>query len=481
MSFAQTIRFAQDVNRLGRMRKYPSFIEELRALRELRKERLQRLLRHAVTAPFFREKYRGLALDQIQLSQLPPTTKQELMTNFDCAITDPAVRRDDVEQFIMDRANLGRFFRGRYSVSHTSGSEGQPLMLVQNRRCLEILFAMTATRANAQGNGLRRLFRPTRLAVVTMGRGFYPSGAAFEFLPAVVGAFVRVMRLSAMQPDLIDRLNHFQPNSLIAYPSALDWLAVQPHRMRLAPYLRQVVSTGEHLTDRARQRIKQAFGVPVFDHYGMGECLFLADGCPTDGGCHLNADWAILEVVDKDYHPVPAGQPGAKILVTNLVNTVQPIIRYEVGDTVTLASRPCRCGSRLPWIERVSGRSAEVFWIGERKEQMVAGLVFKHAVEYLHQIREWQAVQLEPNRVEIRLELLPGAGLDQKTAESVVVQKLEELGLPAQVKAAVRIVPSLGPDPVTGKFHRLISQIAPVHTENVMRVDEVTQSPKLTQ
>jgi hypothetical protein len=194
------------------------------------------------------------------------------------------------------------------------------------------------------------------VAVVTMHRGFYPSGAAFEFMPAVAGAFIRMTRLSATQPDLIDRLNEFRPNSLVAYPSVLDWLAVQSSPMRLAPYLRQVGSTGEHLTDRARQRITQAFGVPVFDHYGIGECLFLADGCPTDGGSHVNADWAILEVVDKDYRPVPAGQPGAKILVTNLANTVQPIIRYEVGDVVTLAERPCRCGSRLPWIERIDGR-----------------------------------------------------------------------------------------------------------------------------
>jgi len=88
-------------------------------------------------------------------------------------------------------------------------------------------------------------------------------------------------------------------------------------------------------------------------------------------------------------------------------------------------------------------------------------MVFKHAVEYLHQIREWQAVQLEPNRVEIRLELLPGAVLDQQTAEPIVVQKLEELGLPAQVKTTVRIVPSLSPDPVTGKFRRMISRITP--------------------
>lgn len=459
MSLVQTIRFARDAYRFGRIaRKSPNYVEVLR------NDRLRRLLQHAVKAPFFRMKYRGLTLDQIQLSELPTTTKHELMTDFDQAVTDPALRRDEIEKFMSDPTNLGRLFRGRYCVSHTSGSEGQPLILVQDRRCLEILFATTATRGSSQGKpdlleGVRQLFRPTRLAVVSM-RSFSASGHAFTFLPAVVGPFVRMTRLSPTQSDLIDRLNEVRPHSLIAYPSILDWLAGQPDRMRLAPHLRQVGAFGERLTERARRRIRRAFGVPVFDHYGIGECLFVADGCPTDGGAHINADWAILEVVDKDNRPVPAGQPGSKILVTNLANMVQPIIRYEVDDVVTLANRACFCGSRLPRIKEVEGRTEDVLWIGEKKEQMLSYILFKTAVEYLHEVREWQAVQLEPNRIEIRLELLPGALLDQDTAESVVVQKLDELGLPAQVNATVRLVPYLSADSVTGKFTRMVSQVA---------------------
>jgi phenylacetate-coenzyme A ligase PaaK-like adenylate-forming protein len=377
-------------------------------------------------------------------------------------VTDPAIRHDDVERFMADRSNIGRWYLGRYCVSHTSGSQGQPLVLVQDRKCLEILFATGAIRADPRGNpdlpeGLRRLLRPTRLAVVSM-IGFSASGHAFTFLPEVVGGFVRMTRLSPTQPDLLARLNELQPNGVVAYPSILDWLASQPERLRLAPpTLRQVSAFGEHLTDSARRRIERAFGVPVYDHYGVGECLFLAEGCRTDGGAHVNADWAILEVVDSDGRPVPAGQPGAKVLVTNLANTVQPIIRYEIDDIATLGNRPCSCGSCMPWIERVEGRSEDVLWVGE---QMLTYILFKTAIEYLHQVREWQAVQLEPNTIEVRLELLPGAELDRATAAQVVIRKLEELGLPAQVKAAVVIVPTINSDPVTGKLSRMVSQLA---------------------
>ena len=72
---------------------------------------------------------------------------------------------------------------------------------------------------------------------------------------------------------------------------------------------------------------------------------------------HLQADWAVLEVVDRRGEPVPPGQPGEKVLLTNLYNTVQPFLRYEVDDVVTMSPGPCPCGNPLPLILRVEGRA----------------------------------------------------------------------------------------------------------------------------
>src|SRR5688572_28410136 len=78
---------------------------------------------------------------------------------------------------------------------------------------------------------------------------------------------------------------------------------------------------------------------------------------------HVNADWALLEVVDENNEPVPDGEKGAKVLVTNLANYVQPIIRYEIGDIVTMATEKCGCGSNMPLIQCVEGRDSETFEI----------------------------------------------------------------------------------------------------------------------
>jgi phenylacetate-coenzyme A ligase PaaK-like adenylate-forming protein len=468
MSILQRIHFSLGLLALARgPRRDPERIARQRMVR------LRQLLRRTVErSQYFRNKYRGLDLDRVRLRAIPPCNKAELMEHFDQAVTDPAIRRADVEKFIDNPANLGRYLLGRYAVSHTSGSQGQPLLILQDRKSLEVLFGIMIARANAIARpgvleGARRLISPARLAIVTMRRGFYPSGSAFEFMGKIVPRFVRVLRLSATQPDLIERLNTFRPHGIVAYASVLEALTDRADRLRLAPALRQISNTSEMLSERARNRIRQVFGVPVLDHYATGECLFLSDGCSTEPGAHVNVDWAILEVVDDNYEPVPAGQLGKKVLITNLANTVQPFIRYEVGDMLRMADGPCRCGSRFPRIERIEGRASEVFWTWNGRDyQVVPGAIFKNAADYLREVRKWQAVQETSDRIDVSLELVRGAELEREKAESVLVAKLREFGLPEKVAISVRIVPRLAADAVTGKLRRMVSRLGPPDNGN---------------
>lgn len=431
--------------------------------------RLQALVKHAVEhAPFWREKYRGIDLDRFKLADLPPTNKGELMAHFDDTVTDPAIRRADLEQFVDDPANEGRLFLDRYVPSHTSGSQGQPMLMVQDRRTLELMFGLQMTRGKAgkvsAAEAVRRFLQPARLAVVTLKRGFYPSASTFEYMPKPARRFMNVLRLSQTDDDLVDRLNAFRPTALTAYAGVLEMLALEAleGRLRLDPELQQVVNNSEVLTDRARVRIESAFGLHVMNNYATGECPLLSNGCPTDPGAHVNADWAILEVVDEAYQPVPIGTPGQKALITNLANHLQPFLRYEVGDVVTMATGPCRCGSRLPRVAHIDGRSADTFWIrdGDRYRQVINS-VFKNAFDYTREVREWQAVQIERNRVAVRLELLPGATLDEPHARAALDRQLAMYGFLGTLDVTLEVVPKLAADPRTGKFRRLVSHVGP--------------------
>jgi phenylacetate-coenzyme A ligase PaaK-like adenylate-forming protein len=60
----------------------------------------------------------------------------------------------------------------------------------------------------------------------------------------------------------------------------------------------------------------------------------------------LDTDMCIVELVDDDHRPVPRGIPSTKVIVTNLYNVTQPLIRYELTDT--FVRRPDAAGLREP-------------------------------------------------------------------------------------------------------------------------------------
>ncbi len=154
------------------------------------RERFVNLIHHArANSRFWHDKLSGLSEHNLKLRDVPTSNKQELMENFDASLTVKDVRRDEVEAFLDDDANFGKLFRGKYAVSHTSGSQGQPLLLVQPREAIELLFALQASRGHANalslGEIVDHLFAPVRLAAVLLQPGFYPSSCAFEYMPEV--------------------------------------------------------------------------------------------------------------------------------------------------------------------------------------------------------------------------------------------------------------------------------------------------------
>lgn len=465
MSLVRAIRFALRTDQLGKVSSWSDARRDRLAERRLRK-----LVAYAVArSPFYRRLYRGIDIERFQLQDLPPVTKDMLRERSEDVCTDPRVTPSGLAAFTADPANLGRWFLGRYAVSHTSGSQGPPLSIVQDRAAIELLFGLMSARANAGTKpgpleGIRRLREPARVAVVALHRGFYPSSSAFEFMAAETSPFTRVRWFSAAAPDLVDQLDDFQPHSLVGYASVLEGLALQTERLERRlhlRHLRQIANSSEELTPRARQRIEGVFGVPVLDHYGTGECLFLSDGCPTDGGAHVNADWAVLENVDDDYRPVPPGQPGAKVLVTNLANRVQPFIRYVVPDRIVMATEPCRCGSLLPRIARIEGRSAEALWITDAagRQRPLPGVLLHNAIDHLANVREWRATQTEPDRIRLELEFLSGSRSDIDVP--ALVARLRSSGLPDRVRVDVEAAECLAPDSRTGKFRRVVTHVQP--------------------
>ena len=174
------------------------------------------------------------------------------------------------------------------------------------------------------------------------------------------------------------------------------WLAEeqQAGRLRLAPQM--LVTIAELRTPEMTQRLTEAFGVHPFNAYGTTEGLWGSE-CEHHQGIHLFEDATLVENVDADGQPVPAGQPGARLLVTNLHNLVQPLLRLEVTDLVTLDPDPCPCGRTLVRASAIHGRSDDVLSLPAHD----GGRVAVHPLHFAlltrdPQVREFQVVQDGP-------------------------------------------------------------------------------------
>jgi phenylacetate-coenzyme A ligase PaaK-like adenylate-forming protein len=464
MNVLETIRLTSGFLYRARLRRASP--EKIARLQETR---LRRLLLDAVRrSRFYRDKFRGIDVTRCRLEDLPPTTKAEMMERFDDLVTDPEVRRSELERFMENPNNVGKLFLGRYPVCHTSGSLGQSLLVVQNRKTIELMFGFQMTRGNVgyrvgAVEALRRMVRPGRVMVLVNRPGFYPSACIFHQMPPALRGFIRFLFVSGSDPDLEEKFRRFKPLVLVGSPGALDVLALRADRFDLSN-LRQVTAISETLTPSVRSRLEQAFRVTVIDNYSSGECFFLSNGCRNGKGMHLNADWAMLENVDQENRAVPPGIAGDKVFVTNLANTVQPFIRYEVADRVVMADpeSDCGCGNRLPRIERVDGRSADFFWVRQGDEyRALLTYPFQHSLEYFRTIREWQAVQYDRNRIVLRLEPLPGAEIDLSQVQAGLRERLESVGLADHLQVDFQLVDRLDWDRRTGKLRRMVSLVGP--------------------
>ncbi|MBX7434703.1 phenylacetate--CoA ligase family protein [Mycobacterium sp. Y57] len=343
----------------------------------------------------------------MSLSDLPVTDKPELMARFDDWVTDRRITRADVEAFVADSSLSGIRFLDEYFVCRSSGTTGRPGIFVADRAAIATTYAcyaFGAVRGLRRARWRRLLAKRMRQARV-VGTGGHFAGAGIVTM-AQRDSKCRTQReqlVSVGQPlgEMVSQLNTIDPAILEGYPSAIHQLAQEQRagRLQIRPSL--VATGGETVSIDARRTMAAAFEAPVIDAYVSSECLLVATTCRHEW-LHYRSDWMILEPVDADYQPVPPGQPSYTVLLTDLSNRVQPIIRYDLGDSVLARPDPCDCGSPLPAI-RVIGRCDDVLRFAANGTVVeVLPLAITAGLEDVDGLDRVQLIQQDPTLLAVR-------------------------------------------------------------------------------
>ena len=417
-------------------------------LSDLQQRRLQALVRYAREhSPYYRALFQGLPAT-VSLEDLPATGKPTMMANFDRVLTDRNVSMQRVTDFTKDPENIGRLLDGKYLVFQTSGSTGNPAVVLYDKKMIDVSAAIAALRSFARREDLQAFLKHgKRTAGVFADHGFYLACGMSRYYQL---KFPRkqtkiTVDVNAPEEQIVEALNGFSPAMLSGYPSNLALLA-DLEELDIHPDV--VLTGGELLTDAVRQKLQRKFGCWVQTHYSCTEAGEIACECEK-GHLHLNEDWVILEPVDQDNRPVGFGVQSDKVLVTNLANHIQPMIRYELSDRVILHREACGCGRKSLWLE-IEGRTDDtlVFENGVK----VAPMSLYKLLEEVKSIRRFQLIQTAPDRLLLRLiSDTPEAAFDQANQALQSFFREREIPLP-------EILLSETPPrthPVSGKFQHI--------------------------
>ena len=380
------------------------------------RDRLADIVNHARAAsPYYRRLYQHLPNNVVDVTSLPVTDKAVLMANFDDWSTDREITLEKARAFAADSSLIGERFLGKYTLATTSGTTGRPGIFVSDDDAMRITTAImlrmlrswlgvSDVAAIAAAGG--------RLAMVAdVGHHSATSVAAARFT-RLQRQRERVQILSVRSPlaELVQQLNEFQPAVVAPYASMARLLASEQEvgRLRIRPVLVALVAEGLPLPEY--DRIAKAFDTIVGNSYAATECPFLSFSCKANW-LHVNADWVFIEPVDRDCHPVAEGTQSYTVLVTNLANRLQPILRYDLGDSILMRPDRCECGSPLPAI-RVRGRSADVLLFAADAGGEVAVPPLAFEIDHVQGVELYQIVQTDAHSIDVRLRITPGADAD---------------------------------------------------------------------
>jgi phenylacetate-CoA ligase len=415
------------------------------------RDQLRALLACAVgRSPFHARRLAGIDPARFELGDLnglPVMSKEQMMAGFDELVTDRGLTRARAEQQLAASAAEPSLLSGRYVCLASGGSSGLRGLFVQTIEEFAEFSASILRRLVARLAAAGTAPPPGGVPVALVGAASPVHASGFAAVAAAAGYPVRVVSAPATLPlaGLVQRLNEIRPLVVMAHTSKLALLAGEQRagRLEIAPV--SVTAMGEQLTAENQVVISDAFGVPLVNQFTSTEGLV---GHSDPGGSVLSfaSDMCLAELVGEDNQPVPDGTPSAKVLVTNLYNHTQPLIRYELTDRFTRhPADPGRGHLRAT----VDGRADDTFRYGR---VMVDPLVIRTVMVRAPAALEYQVRQTAHG---IDVAVVTRGQLDRTALASSLEQHLLAAGVPAP-DVRVHEVPDIARHAETGKARRFI-------------------------
>lgn len=394
---------------------------------------------------FYQKLYQGFTFETLDdFYKLPTINKAIMMANF-TDINTVGLNKEAVMAYAVEK-ELNQDFLGYYQnefvIGLSSGTSGNKGLYITPKSLTKRLPGVFLARGGISLNDL-----PLRImfCLRVFSQGFSDINAPF----------LKLKYTSTMTPmeKFIQDLNLQKTNLLMAPPSFIRQLL--PYADRIKVKLKKIITYAEVLNDADKAQFETHFKTKVIEIYQASEGQ-IASACKA-GHLHINEDLVFVELYDaNNKRIIEPNVIGHKMILTNLVNDAQPLIRYEMNDMIVL-DEPCSCGSHFRRIKRIIGRCDDNLYFYDQhhqKQVVYSDLFSRWIITTSDDIREFQVRQSSVGKLDITLDT-------QDTFDTNLVKKrldkeLEALGL---VGIYTFTIEKLALPKHLNKFKRFISMI----------------------
>ncbi len=303
---------------------------------------------------FYKQKFADVPRDSItslaDLSRLPLTTK------------------DDIRTSLMARPPLGLHVAAPLDeivqIQSSSGTTGMPTFVAATQQDIDTWNSMGARVFYANG------FRPRDwvMHAYAMGRGFVGGLVNIEHLQHL-GCCVIPLGAESGTERLLQAIDHLKPVAMCATPSMVNHLGSVAQdvlgKSAATLSIRKISVGGEPGggIPAIRQKMEELWNADVRDMMGGADfgSTYWAE-CDAKDGMHLCSQGALhVELIDPDTLeslPIQEGTTG-ELVYTTLRRQATPLIRYRMGDIVTVSALDCSCG-RTGYRIKTHGRADDM-------------------------------------------------------------------------------------------------------------------------
>jgi phenylacetate-CoA ligase len=196
----------------------------------------------------------------------------------------------------------------------------------------------------------------------------------------------------------VEDLIKFRPQYLVGFPSTILEIAKYGLSNKYdfpEKTVKAVFPTAESITNDMRSVIEKFFKTKLYDQYASSEGAPFILECEK-GSLHLELQSGVFEVLDENDQQTRSG----RLVLTSFTTEGTPLIRYDIGDTGTLAKSSTH---KHPVLLNLTGRTNDVARLADGK--VVPGLTFyyvtKSIIEDAGSIKEFLIVQTNLDKFKI--------------------------------------------------------------------------------